>query len=203
MLAKNSESVYTSPCFFDDEFPVEEQLPRVFSIEFKELENQQVPTTQMSMGGTQMGDYLTDNSYTDDGYRYHDAFHYALVAVLGWSPCARNIFRCKRKSHPIVDRVEDGARAMILEESISAILFERARENEFFENCDEVDAELLTLVKSLTKGREVYVRSLKEWENAVLQGFYVWRKLVENSGGILEVDSYARRIDYKCFGESS
>ena len=38
-----------------------------------------------------------------DDYRFHDAFHYAYAAILGWSPVTRALFRLKRKSETDVD----------------------------------------------------------------------------------------------------
>ena len=50
------------------------------------------------MSGEKIGDELTDNAYKDDGYRFHDVFHSAYVAILGWSPVIRKLLKRKRKS---------------------------------------------------------------------------------------------------------
>jgi hypothetical protein len=52
----------------------------------------------MYFGGKPLGDDLTDNAYVDDGYRFHDVIHLALIAHLGWSPVVRGLMRRKRKS---------------------------------------------------------------------------------------------------------
>ncbi|MFX5743284.1 pyrophosphatase, partial [Acinetobacter baumannii] len=62
-------------------------------------------------GGVFVGDRLTDNAAEPDDYRFHDVFHYAYIAVLGWSPVIRSLLRLKRKSVPKIDEVDDGARA--------------------------------------------------------------------------------------------
>jgi len=75
------------------------------------------------MSGEKIGDELTDNAYKDDGYRFHDVFHSAYVAILGWSPVIRKLLKRKRKRKPRVDEVEDGGRAGVIDEAISAIVF--------------------------------------------------------------------------------
>ena len=68
----------------------------------------------MTMDGAPLGNELTDNAYENDGYRYHDVFHLAYAAVLGWSPVIRKLMDRKRKSDPQIDRIEDGGRATAL-----------------------------------------------------------------------------------------
>ena len=59
------------------------------------------------INGRKFGDPLRDNRYEDDGYRFHDIFHLSYASVLGWSPTLRALLRCKRKSDPKIDEVED------------------------------------------------------------------------------------------------
>ena len=83
--------------------------------------------------GVKLGDPLTDNAYDDDGYRFHDVFHLAYAAMLGWSPITRFFFKAKRESDPRVREVEDGGRATVIEEAISAFVFDYARNERFLE----------------------------------------------------------------------
>ena len=78
-----------------------------------------------------MGDRLTDNILEPDDYRFHDVFHYAYTAVLGWSPVMRALFKLKRKSQPKIDEAEDGARALLIEEGIATWIFGQAKKLEF------------------------------------------------------------------------
>ncbi|MBO6683325.1 MAG: hypothetical protein JJ925_00145, partial [Parvibaculum sp.] len=114
-------------CFDAPRAPRYERLPRNLDVQFLERQrgNGRVEVI-MRVNNLNMGDRLTDNAAVDDGYRYHDAFHLAYAAVLGWSPVTRAIFRCKRKSDPEKDEVEDGARAIIIEEAISHTIFNYA-----------------------------------------------------------------------------
>ena len=103
---------------FDNDYPPYEQLPRVLNVEFKRLHRGGTESVLLRCGGLNMGDRLTDNSKDPDFYRYHDVIHLSYAAYLGWSPVVRSLLRCKRKSEPEVDEVEDGARAAVAEEAV-------------------------------------------------------------------------------------
>jgi NTP pyrophosphatase (non-canonical NTP hydrolase) len=104
---------------FDSTFPVAEQLPRQLRIDLIEEAVGPEKFLRLRRDGQLVGDPLTDNSHIDDGYRYHDVFHIGCAILLGWSPAMRKILKCKRKSVPNIDVVEDGARAMVTEEGVS------------------------------------------------------------------------------------
>lgn len=67
-----------------------------------------------------LGDPLTDRSFVDggDGYRFHDALHLSLLTLTNYSVVMRNLLNVRRRSRPRVDAVEDGPRAVIVEEAI-------------------------------------------------------------------------------------
>ena len=92
----------------DDDYPTEEQLPRLATVRFEEVEVDGRMKLRLSSEGTKLGDELTDMNYDDDGYRFHDAFHLTYAAMLGWSPVARSFFKTKRGSDPRVREIEDG-----------------------------------------------------------------------------------------------
>ena len=98
--ADKAESLYTkgSVNVFDGDFPSDERLPRRFVVNFYEKPLQRSLYVKVSVNDVVIGDALTDNSHEDDGYRYHDVFHLAYAAVLGWSPVCRALLKCKRKS---------------------------------------------------------------------------------------------------------
>lgn len=182
---------------FDSSLPEQERLPRKFEVEIIEIDHDGSTKIQAFMNGKQMGDDLTDNSYDNDGYRFHDVFHLSYAAVLGWSPVLRKMLGCKRKSRPKIDEVEDGGRAIATEESISLLVFQYAQEHQFLEGILELDHELLKTVKKLTSGLEVSQRSLNDWKQAIFAGCRVWRQVNQNSGGIVVVDLDAHSIDYR------
>ncbi|REJ65667.1 MAG: nucleotide pyrophosphohydrolase [Planctomycetota bacterium] len=179
---------------FDDRFPLNEQFPRKFRVSFSEAPEGDAVRVVIAKDGEIVGDPLTDNAREDDGYRFHDVFHLSYVAVLGWSPIIRKLFGVKRKSDSETDEVEDGARARIIEEMISQLVYTYAREHNYLEGVPGVDYHLLKTIQALVADREVKIRSLADWEKAILDGYEVWRAVRSNGGGTVEVDLLERRI---------
>ena len=103
-----------------------------------------------------IGDRLTDNALVADDYRFHDVFHFAHVAVLGWSPVTRALFRLKRKSAPKIDEAEDGARAALIEEGVTTWIFGQAANLEYFEGLGVGDLpfDLLKHIRQFVLGYE-------------------------------------------------
>ena len=176
--------------------PVAEQLPRRFGVEFShDLTSGEV---RLSRAGSSepYGNVLTDRNVADDGYRFHDVFHLSYCAVLGWSPVARKFLDCRRDSQPEKRSIQDGGRAIVIEEAIAALVFDYARKEHYLENVHALDFTLLTTIKSLTDHLEVRNLTAREWEQAILSGYRVWRLLRQHGGGIAEVDLLARTIAY-------
>ena len=182
---------------FDDGFPDSEQLPRHFQIQFKEVKEGETPKLELISNDEKIGDCLTDNTYGEDGYRFHDVFHLSYAAVLGWSPVTRKLLKRKRKSDQKIDEVEDGGRAIAIEEGISALVFSYAEDHSFLEDIQNVDSELLTNIQKLTSHLEVKQISLRQWETAILAGFEVWRQIKRNRGGFVIGDIKTRTLIYK------
>lgn len=184
-LVRTSElfgSVAAASIFFDEEYDPDEQLPRKVTIKLSESNRNGLPTVRMAVqmvGGTWLpiGSPLNDNAHLHDEYRFHDVLHLAYVAFLGWSPVIRALFGTKRKSNPNVDRVEDGARATLLEEALTGFIYEAASDNHFFENTAQLERRLLLAVKRLTRGLEVKVRTYEDWTSAITSGYRVFREI--------------------------
>jgi len=140
------------PAFFDEPFPVSEQPPRVFDVEVRTNDANKV---ECFVDGQPLGDSLTDNAYEDDGYRFHDVFHLSYAAVLGWSPIVRSLLQRKRKSDTLVDDVEDGGRAKVIDETVSAIVYDYARKHSFFKGVTAIDFGPLKTIPSLINHLEV------------------------------------------------
>lgn len=181
----------------DSEFPDVERLPRLMIVRLvEEPGSGPRPKVRMTINGEGIGSLLGDNAYDPDGYRFHDVFHLAYAAILGWSPNLRAFLRRKRKSRPLLDEVEDGGRARIIEEGVSALAFDYARVHSFLEGVSEVDYGLLRTIKSMTSHLEVGEATAADWERAILEGFAVWRQVLANNGGEISVDLDARAINY-------
>lgn len=175
---------------FDADFPAEQRLPRRFEVAFTRTGDR----VQMRISGDELGDPIDDNSHLADHYRFHDVFHLSYAAVLGWSPILRSLLGRKRKLDDVIDRVEDGARARAIEEAIAALVFKMAEAYDFFEGQDYVDDSVLTAVTAVASGLEVTDRSKAEWEQAILAGFAVWRRLRRHGEGGVRVDLDARTL---------
>lgn len=178
---------------FDASFPEEEQLPRKFKIHISQRKSGQ---SYLRWNGVFIGAPLTDNIKDADGYRFHDVFHMANAAVLHWSPTFRDLINQKRKSDPIYDETQDGGRAIVVEEGLTAWLFSYSKGLNYFEGHDSVSFDALKTIQKFVHGYEVERCPLKLWEVAILQGYSVFRQVRKNNGGIVIGDRDKREISY-------
>jgi NTP pyrophosphatase (non-canonical NTP hydrolase) len=186
----------TEPLCFDATLPEGERLPRQFEVELVDVEGEDCQRVRVTINGVSFGGELTDNAYDADGYRFHDVFHFAYAAVLGWSPITRALLRRKRKSRPLLEEVEDGGRAAVIEEGVAALAFDYARRHHMLDGVSVLDFQLLRTIKDMTSYLEVKQCTPGDWEQAILQGFKVWRAVLGARGGRIAVDLDQRRIDY-------
>lgn len=188
-------SASTMPLLFDDERPESERFPRQMVAEITQSSDTRgVETATLTIDGRQIGAKLQDNAYEDDGYRFHDVLHLGSVALLGWSPTMRGLLGRKRRSDSQLDNVEDGGRAIVIDEGLAAFVFDYARRNNFLYGVDRVDYELLRTIGNLTAGFEVAIRSPAEWEQAILTSVGVWREIRRRAGGRIRLDLSAREF---------
>lgn len=174
---------------FDEAFPKKEQFPRHFTATLREVASQKgEPRVRVEFNNRVCGNHLTDNAHSEDGYRFHDVFHLSYMTHLGWSPIWRRILDCKRKSEPRVDEVEDGARAAIVEEAVSALVFSHAAQHSYYEGVNRVNYDLLRDLAAITSKFEVGTVGPRAWETAILSGYGVWRRVRKHGGGVLQGD---------------
>jgi NTP pyrophosphatase (non-canonical NTP hydrolase) len=184
----------------DEEDPEGQRLPRTFDYSFEYETVRGVKKIVMKGAGGRVGDAVTDNAYTDDGYRFHDVMHLSLAAHIGWSPVHRKLLM--KADPPQVERrgaakdeVEDGGRAQVIEEAIVALAYEYA-ERSAHGNVKRIDWELLKSVRRLTKNQEVRGVTEAEWERAILHGFEIWQELKKHNGGRVIGDLAARTLTF-------
>ncbi|NGO54533.1 nucleoside triphosphate pyrophosphohydrolase family protein [Allomesorhizobium camelthorni] len=189
--ANNRKQAFDSACI------EAERLPRQMDVLFTEILIDGRPMVEISVNGERIGSPLGDNAYDPDGYRFHDVFHLSYAAVLGWSPNLRAFLRRKRKSQPLLDEVEDGGRARILEEAVVALTFDYARDHSFLAGIDQVDYGLLKTIRSMVGHLEVGRCSLADWEAAIFKGFEIWRQMIANRGGLVRIDLDGGLIVYE------
>ena len=182
---------------FDERIMEEERLPRRLEIEIFERAGPSGGSYVFQrINGVNVGDRLTDNIREEDGYRFHDVFHYAYAAVLGWSPVLRSLLKLKRKSQPEVDEAEDGARAAIIEEGISTWVFGQGKRVGHFEGLrpGQMRYDLLKTVRQFAEGFEVHACPPWMWEEAILQGHDAFRFLLRERSALITVDLDSRTL---------
>lgn len=195
------------PTPLHDEFDIPgERFPRQFEIALVTVSKGR---SRMYLHGRQLGDDLTDNSYSDDGYRFHDIMHLANVAKLGWSPVLRGLLGRKRRSKPDKDEVEDGARAKIVEEAvIKAIHSEGERlaslrgpqptdlPVRLFTGRSDITFRFLKFIRNFVTGLEVEENRYWEWEEAILEGHEIFYQLRSEGQGTVKIDMDTRSITF-------
>lgn len=179
---------------FDDGFPENQRFPRRFTATFTTHDDGGLVKCRLIIEDEQYGALIDDNAHYADDYRFHDIFHIAHAAVLGWSPVLRALMAAKRRDDDEIDRVEDGARAWATEEAVTAMIFELARVWDYFAGVERVDDSILRAAKAVTARLEVGPQPTSEWERAILSGYAAWRHLRDHSGGIVAVDLDARTV---------
>ena len=179
---------------FDAGFPSHEQIPEIFEIEF----HQYMPEKcQMRMNDVFIGAPLTDSIADPDGYRYHDVFHLAFAAILHWSPVFRALIQQKRRSDKLIDENQDGGRAIVIEEGLSAWLFSYAKEQKLFSETDKLPLDVLKNIRKFIAGYEVDQCPAFLWQRSILEGYKVFRQLSENNGGTVIGNRKERTIKIK------
>ncbi len=182
---------------YDDKAPEDQKLPRRASVEFLDSDNKAVITVD----NVCFGDPLDDNAHDRDDYRFHDIFHLAYMARLGWSPVIRKLLGRKRRYNSDIDRVEDGARAIFLEEGISVFVFnQNSRTPEgvsAFSDRRNIPFNVLSTIKAMTKGVEVGSRDISAWRDAIAMGFRIFDQIVQHGGGKVIVDLDKRKLTFQ------
>jgi NTP pyrophosphatase (non-canonical NTP hydrolase) len=186
-----------SHSFYDEGAPAEQQLPRFGQYEFVDEEGK----IKIIFEGRKFGDPLDDNAYIDDGYRFHDVFHLAYMTKLGWSPVTRTLLKRKRKYDEEIDRVEDGARAVFLEEGISVFVFNQNRQTNdgvsSFADRRNIPFSTISIIKEITKTLEVRTRDATAWRDAIAIGFSMFDRLVASNGGTVTCDLVAKTMAFE------
>lgn len=186
---------------FDEGRPSHELFPRDLDITFVEtIEHdrgkEHVPVVRIYRGTEPVGDALDDNSDDSDDYRFHDALHLGHMAVLGWSPTMRGLLGVKRASDPDLDRIEDGGRAAVVEEGLTAYVFSTAVDHSLFATSDRVPIDVIKACQNMTGHLEVSRRSAADWEYAILAGYRIFRELQQHRGGTVHIDMYQRSLTF-------
>lgn len=182
---------------FDENEDSEEQLPRHIEMDIAERTSGKRTYVRLQCQGINIGDRLTDNKIEQDDYRFHDVFHLGYAAILGWSPVIRALFKVKRKSKPLIDETQDGARAVLIEEGVATWIFNHACRLNYFASISSLDYSLLKAIKELVTGYEVETLPLWQWEEAILRGYEIFRSLQEHRRGVVIADLRKHSLSFK------
>lgn len=179
---------------FDADFSAEERLPEKFRVR---IDQRASGKSYLQLNEVFIGDPLTDNISDSDGYRFHDVFHLANAAILHWSPVMRALIKHKRKSRPRYDEEQDGGRAIVVEEGLTAWLFARAKGINYYQDSKRVSLSTLKTIQEFVAGYEVEQCPLKLWERSILQGYAVFRQIRDSRGGWAIGDRASRTLRYE------
>lgn len=185
----------------------QEQFPRAFDVAFIRIGPKK---SRMYFNGKPLGDDLTDNAYDDDGYRFHDVIHLALIAHLGWSPVVRGLMRLKRKSrNDRADEVEDGGRAQVVEELVIKAIHSEGdkqarasgrcvvgRPTRLFPHRSLINFKLLKTLRMYVDGLEAAKNAYWEWEDAIFAGCEQFYQLTCEKQGTVHVNLENRRLQF-------
>lgn len=170
-----------------------DSFPREFAISLQERKLEKETIVIPRCNGVIVGSELSDWKLVEY-YRYHDVFHLAYAAILGWSPAVRYLLKLKRRG--VSGRHEDGAKAVFLEEAISALVYQRAQGLKLYEGVNEVEYTLLKQIKHIVKGYEVEECPYWLWQEAILEGFKVFRAVKDKANVLISVNLDARSISW-------
>jgi NTP pyrophosphatase (non-canonical NTP hydrolase) len=188
---------------FDEGRDALECLPRTFVAELRDGQDEEGRSVmRMSLNDEPLGAELTDNAHDPDGYRFHDILHLSLAANLGWSPVIRALLKKKRKSDAKLDEIEDGGRAIAIEEGIAALIFTYAAQHSMLDGVTTIDWGTLRTCTAMTAGLEVRSKPLFAWERAILSAFAAWRDAIRNGGVRLRGDLVRHRLDFEPLNEA-
>lgn len=187
----------------DEGRPAHEQIPRIFDVSLVRIAPGKA---RMYFEGRQLGDDLKNNSRDDDGYRFHDVLHLALIAHLGWSPVMRGFMKKKR---PDVDEVEDSGRPKVVEELVlKAIHSEGERQARDRTRCSvtgpvrlfpersTIPFGLLKTIRIWVSGLEVEKNYFWEWDDAICDGFEIFFQLQQHKQGTVHLNLVERQITF-------
>jgi NTP pyrophosphatase (non-canonical NTP hydrolase) len=186
---------------FDEGLNACEKFPRTLDITFVETieedrSRKPIPVVRLYRGAEAVGDPLDDNSDDSDDYRFHDALHLSHMAVLGWSPTMRGLLGVKRSSDRDIDRIEDGGRASVVEEGLTAYVFSVAVSHSLFASTHRVPVDVIKACQRMTAHLEVSRRSAVDWEYAILAGYRIFRELQTHRGGSVHADLRQRSLTF-------
>ena len=113
----------------------------------------------------------------------------------------RALLSLKRKFDPDVDRVEDGARSVFLEEGLAVFVFNQNKQTadgiSSFADRRNIPFTIMSAIKTITQGLEVSRRDVTAWRDAIAIGFQMFDKLVAYNGGTITCDLDTKKMHFE------
>jgi hypothetical protein len=81
-----------------------------------------------------------------------------------------------------LDEVEDGGRAIAVEEGIAALVFTYASQHSMLDGVRTIDWSLLQTCSNMTMGLEAGQKPLFDWERSIIDAFAAWRLAIAERG---------------------
>jgi hypothetical protein len=95
------------------------------------------------------------------------------------------------------DEEQDSGRAIVVEEGLTAWIFMRAKDLNYFEGQTKVSFDILKTIEDFTSGYEFSQCPLKLWERAIIDGYSVFRQIRDAKGGWVVGNRTARTISFE------
>lgn len=137
-------------------------------------------------GYIQLGAKSQNWSIIDDGFKYHDIFHFTFYSMLGWSPVSKGIFGFDDPSLVY----EEGYRSQILEEAVIAFIIQEYTTNSKIVPSDE----LLNEIEILLYGFYGNKISKNDWKRAILVAIEIWEIIKVKKDLAIELDLKMKSI---------
>ncbi len=170
----------------------EDPLPIKFDLTL--VANASDDSVAMFFDNRQIGLELQDQVHDSDDFRYHDVFHAVFAAVLGWSPVLRLLMGFRREGNFETLLIDDGNRAIIVEEAIVELVICTYRR---YGKLDQSQlANLASNAMLLTAQLEVSSVSEQRWYDALSTGVSLWLEVKELSSCRLTIDRQKQSVSH-------
>jgi hypothetical protein len=106
----------------------------------------------------------------------------------------RSVLQRRRRSNPVIDEVEDGGRAQMIEEAICHVIYDHGRDHDL--SSGDIDINFASYIKRLAGGLEVSTCSLVLFSRAISLGYSTFNNLRSFGGGQLSINLTTRNLTF-------
>jgi hypothetical protein len=84
----------------------------------------------------------------------------------------------------------------VVEEAAAAHVYSFARRHDLLDSGSAVDFATRRTIPGLTRPFELAIRTPKEWQTAIVEGFGLFRLILKHRGGSIRCDLVNRRVEF-------